>query len=125
MVIHNRLQQARKHLGKSQLDFAKELGVSSTSYKNYEKNENPVPSALLVRLCELYPISPSWVLLGKGNMLSEPPTKLVRSAILAANAVIAEFDFHPSAEQEEQLICKMFEQLYKENYEETKLRDAG
>ncbi len=112
MQINSRLLAVRKELGKRQLEFAEELGVSGTAYKTYEKGSQIVPTAIVLQLAQRYSISPNWLLLGVGAMRNEPPTHLVKSAISAAQAVIEEFHFQPEQDQEMQLICKMFEQLY-------------
>ncbi|KZL24253.1 helix-turn-helix transcriptional regulator [Pseudovibrio sp. Ad37] len=112
MEIHERLRMVRKHLDKKQLEFADELGVSGTSYKNYEGNVTPVPSAVLIQLSKEYAISASWLLLGRGDMLEPSPIRLVKSAVLAAKTIIDEFGFKPDVNQEAELVCKMFRELY-------------
>lgn len=114
MGIHSRLLSVRKELGKRQLEFAEELGVSGTAYKTYEKGSQVVPTSIVLQLAERYSISPNWLLLGIGGMHNEPPTQLVLSAITAAKTIIDEFEFKPNADQELQLIKKMFEQSYSE-----------
>lgn len=129
MEIHNRLLVVRKNLDKRQLEFAEELGVSGTAYKTYEKGSQVVPTSIVLQLSERYSISPNWLLLGVGTMRQEPPTHLVKSAISAARAVIDEFDFKPDPDQEMQLICKMFDQLFAESHamnpDQNNLRKMG
>ncbi|MTI18567.1 XRE family transcriptional regulator [Rhodobacteraceae bacterium RKSG542] len=117
MDFPKRLLALRKSLDKRQLQFADELGISGTAYKTYEKGTKTIPTQVLVNICEKYQVSPGWLLMGTGKMKDEPPTKLVRAAILAAKAFQEECDLDLQPEQEAQLICKMFDQLYAENYE--------
>ena len=68
LTIGDRLGIFRKSLGKAQIPFAAELGVSQSAYKNYERNYTDMPVSLVVKLCQEYGLSADWLLFGSGRV---------------------------------------------------------
>jgi phage repressor protein C with HTH and peptisase S24 domain len=68
-TVGSRLRQIRGDI--IQPDFAEQLGISNTSLGNYERDEVPPPSKLLLRLYELG-FNPTWLLTGDGSMRGGP-----------------------------------------------------
>ena len=59
----------------SMRQFAKELGISPSTFHEYLKGRTP-PADLLVRICERFNVSETWLLTGEGPMFrekEEPP----------------------------------------------------
>lgn len=53
----------------TQANFAKYLGISRQSVFRYINGDNQLTIQTLVKLANDYNINPTWLLLGKGNML--------------------------------------------------------
>ena len=53
----------------TQANFAKYLGVSRQSVFRYINGDNQLTIQTLIKLANDYDINPTWLLLGKGNML--------------------------------------------------------
>jgi transcriptional regulator with XRE-family HTH domain len=54
----------------SMRQFAKELGISPSTFHEYLKGRTP-PADLLVRICERFNVSETWLLTGEGPMFRE------------------------------------------------------
>jgi transcriptional regulator with XRE-family HTH domain len=63
-----RLREIRSHLDFSQKDFAAELGIAPSFLSELEKEKTKPGYNFLMKLAEVFNISPSWVLLGHGQM---------------------------------------------------------
>ena len=70
MSLSDRIGSLRKSLGFSQAEFAENLGLSLTAYKNYEKGSREPPASVLVLLCTLYDVVPAWLLIGESKIRS-------------------------------------------------------
>jgi phage repressor protein C with HTH and peptisase S24 domain len=64
--------------GKSLTEFAQGFGIHKNTLARYEKGEGVPDAAFLAKLCEIYRISPSWILTGKG------PQHLTETVVSAA-----------------------------------------
>lgn len=53
----------------TQANFAKYLGISRQSVFRYINGDNQLTIQTLIKLANDYNINPTWLLLGKGNML--------------------------------------------------------
>jgi transcriptional regulator with XRE-family HTH domain len=63
-----RLRAARLALGvQAEKDMAKQLGVGSNAYSNYERGLRLVDVSMAVRLLELTGIGPDWIYAGSTN----------------------------------------------------------
>lgn len=68
MTLGQRLKKIREDLGYNQNDFAAELGISSKTYWDYEKDKSPIKSTFIESLVKKYEINASWLFTGKGEM---------------------------------------------------------
>ena len=72
MIFCGRLKETRIKLEKTQLDMAKDVGISKRSYYAYESGETPPSPKLLTALAEMG-IDVSYLLIGKPvNPLAAP-----------------------------------------------------
>lgn len=65
----DRFFEARRVLGFSQVDFAKKLSTTQGNISNIESGRRDISIELAMALNELFSISTSWLLMGKGEML--------------------------------------------------------
>ena len=88
MIFCGRLKETRIKLEKTQLDMAKDVGISKRSYYAYESGETPPSPKLLTALAEMG-IDVSYLLIGKPvNPLAAPrPALSKREAALLDNLV--------------------------------------
>ncbi len=63
--IGKRLQEARKHLGYKQSDFAQALGVTDEHYRKYELGSSGIPIDKVAVLFEKFGIDPTYLITGK------------------------------------------------------------
>ncbi|WP_161831333.1 helix-turn-helix transcriptional regulator [Pseudovibrio sp. POLY-S9] len=112
MTIGQRLAAVRKCQKKTQIDFSRELGISNTAYKTYEKGTSVPPTDLIMKLASNYSISADWLLFGYGQMSERTPIKMIKAAVLAAHSFAEESKLDLDSDQMAQLVCKMFEQIY-------------
>jgi transcriptional regulator with XRE-family HTH domain len=66
MSIGSRIAKIRGRVGRNQIDFAKDLGVSQSAFKNYERGASEPPVGLLINLCKRYNVGADWLVLGQG-----------------------------------------------------------
>lgn len=67
--VGSRAEHVRQLLGLTRIEVAKSVGTTVQSVLNYEKGHTPIKASTLRRLCELYHITPEW-LLGMSNELN-------------------------------------------------------
>lgn len=84
-----RLREIRNILDVSQKDFASRLGISPSFLSELEIGKTKPGYNFLVKLAEAFDISPSWVLLGHGQMFLSGEKKEIG----------IEFDFGDQAEK--------------------------
>ncbi|MBQ7994970.1 MAG: helix-turn-helix transcriptional regulator [Bacilli bacterium] len=58
----NNIQRARKIMGVSQSKLAYDLGVTRQTLSNYECGTAPVPSDIVISLCDIFRCSSDWLL---------------------------------------------------------------
>jgi transcriptional regulator with XRE-family HTH domain len=75
--IGARISQVRHHL--TQTKFAASLGIHKNTLIRYEKAKRLPDSALLIRICELYSVDPTWLLTGQPE---SPPGFIETSLVL-------------------------------------------
>lgn len=93
-----RIMELRKFKGLSQAQLGKLMGLSQPALANYEKGQRDPPATFLISLCEEFGVSPSWLLQGVGNMLTQPSDKHYARAIrIAWTYLLGE---HGSVDQE-------------------------
>lgn len=60
--MYVRIKELRKESGYNQTEIAKRLNMSQTGYSKYETGENDVPTAVLIKLAEIYKTSVDYIL---------------------------------------------------------------
>lgn len=106
--VGRRLAQIRTGKGYNQLEFAKIIGVSAGSLKNYERGFTEPPISLLQLLNEKYDINPNWVILGRQNPQYSAVAQTVRTAIEQIDTLIE----LPQTKTGNQYRSKMIELLF-------------
>ncbi len=62
MKIGNRLRDLREEEGLLQKDVAKALGISRSTYTNYEQGTREPSLDMVVKLCDFYKVSADYLL---------------------------------------------------------------
>jgi transcriptional regulator with XRE-family HTH domain len=70
-LFSSRIKLIRKTKKLSQKEISHELGVSDTTYQNYEYGKRIPPGDFLFNLANQYNVNPSLLLTGKGVMFEE------------------------------------------------------
>lgn len=60
--MYRRIRDLREDADLSQTELAKKLGMSQTGYSKYETGENDIPTAILIKLSEIYNVSVDYML---------------------------------------------------------------
>ena len=60
--MYQHIRDQREDHDLSQTELAKLLGMSQTGYSKYETGENDVPTAILIKLSNLYNVSIDYLL---------------------------------------------------------------
>ena len=60
--MYKRIRGLREEKGLTQVQIAKELGMSQTGYSKYETGENDIPTAVLIKLSKFYNTSIDYIL---------------------------------------------------------------
>jgi transcriptional regulator with XRE-family HTH domain len=71
MEVKDRIIELRKKLKLTQIDFAKELGVTSSAISSIEKAKNMVTEANIKLICYIFNVNERWLRTGEGNIFSE------------------------------------------------------
>ena len=61
-MIYKRIRDLREDNDLNQTSVAKMLGMSQTGYSKYETGENDIPTAILIKLANLYKVSIDYLL---------------------------------------------------------------
>jgi len=69
--MYRRIKDLREDSDLTQTELAKILGMSQTGYSKYETGENDIPTAILIKLAEIYNTSVDYIL-----GLTDNPEKL-------------------------------------------------
>jgi len=104
MTIAERLAHFRKSLGKKQIPFAEELGVSQSAYKNYEREATDLPISLAVKLCREYDLSAEWLLLGRSGMTTKMTDDIIESAVVVTREFLTEHGLEVPPEKEAKIV---------------------
>ena len=60
--MYKRIRDLREDKDMNQTQFAKIIGMSQTGYSKYETGENDIPTAILIKLAEIYGVSIDYML---------------------------------------------------------------
>ena len=61
-MIYRRIRDLREDQDLSQKQVAQMLGMSQTGYSKYETGENDIPTAVLIKLADLYKTTTDYLL---------------------------------------------------------------
>ena len=109
-MIGDRLTALRKASGRSQEEMAKELGVSRSGYQYYERNERDLPSALLLKICQIFNDDPSRLLTG------QPPDIMLKKIEEISEIIderLEDMDIHLSHKRKWRVISRVLMNLYR------------
>ena len=62
IMKYKRIRDLREDRELTQTDVAKILGMSQTGYSKYETGENDIPTAVLIKLADLYKTTTDYLL---------------------------------------------------------------
>ena len=62
IILYTRIRDLREDKDLNQTAVAKMLGMSQTGYSKYETGENDIPTAVLIKLADLYNVSIDYIL---------------------------------------------------------------
>lgn len=74
MKLGDRLKILRDKLELNQKEMAKNLGIATSTYQNYERNERTAPETFIVTVSTAFEVSLSWLLLGEGEIFNKQPS---------------------------------------------------
>ena len=81
--MRERLKKARKDLKLTQAQFAKKLGMTTTSYNYLENGKTPLQDKHIKAICAIFDINEDWLLFG-GNYNEFKNTGLSREIVKLA-----------------------------------------
>lgn len=77
-TINNRLKEVVNHLGVSNSEFAKSIGIPSSTISNVFNRDGDVKTSIVTAtLLKYNKISPEWLLLGEGDMIKKAIPKAI------------------------------------------------
>jgi Helix-turn-helix. len=65
MTLGCRLKQLRHEKKLSQIEMAQTLGIATSTYQHYERDENEITQKVLTQLLTNFRLSPAWLLTGE------------------------------------------------------------
>lgn len=68
--MNERVKEIRKKLGLTQLEFAKQLGVTSAAISKIESNKRKLTEQMLLAICREFGINETWIRIGEGNIFN-------------------------------------------------------
>ncbi|MBI5058939.1 helix-turn-helix transcriptional regulator [candidate division KSB1 bacterium] len=81
--VGSRIQELREEKRLSQGDFAKVLGVHRNTIAKWESGKPSPDCDSILKICELYEVSPAWLLTGEGTANSQEQEKRVNENLLS------------------------------------------
>ena len=60
--MYKRIRDLREDKDLTQFQIAQMLGMSQTGYSKYETGENDIPTAILIKMSEIYDVSIDYIL---------------------------------------------------------------
>ena len=80
--MHTRLKAARKSLKMTQVNFAKEFGMSQSGYAAIEIGDRPLNDRIIKAVCTTFNINEGWLRDGKGSMFIKDDKNLMNELSL-------------------------------------------
>lgn len=87
-AIGRRLAAVRKTRQRSQPEFAERLGISVSSYRNYERGTTTMPLMVAMDACEMLGLSVEWLLFGRGGRDTPNMRRRLEEAVMEVKAFI-------------------------------------
>lgn len=78
----DRLRRLRRAAGQTQVEFAETLGVSLRAYKGYEGGEREIPTSVVLKLCDMSSVTPSWILIGKKDDIDPTSIEMLKQTMM-------------------------------------------
>ncbi|MGQ3674226.1 helix-turn-helix domain-containing protein [Xanthobacter sp. TB0139] len=78
----DRLRRLRRAAGQTQVEFAETLGVSLRAYKGYEGGEREIPTSVILKLCDMSSVTPSWILTGKKDDIDPASMEMLKQTMV-------------------------------------------
>lgn len=90
--MNNRLKALRKHLGLSQITFAKKIAMSQQGISMAESGVRQLTDRQIITICAVFGVSKEWLLTGNGEMF---PVSDADDELIEAYALIGAKDVDP------------------------------
>jgi len=91
MSLNKRIRELRKHLGLTQVEFGRRIGIVQGHLTGIENGKKSVTSKTLKVICATYSVSEEWLKNGKGEMFIQDPNKKASRVIRFFNELSSEF----------------------------------
>ena len=114
MTIGQRFFEVRRAKKATQINFARNLGISQSALVAYERSERDPPASAIAKICQEYRVDPTWLLSGSGIMFRDNLLQMFEQAIRLAKDFNLKYEATPSWENEINL-AKLFFQYLLEN----------
>lgn len=97
MPQSERIKELRKHLGMTQVEFGRKIGIVQGHMTGLETGGKTITAKTFKVICATYGVSEEWLKTGKGQMFAKNPAQKV-------NRIIGMFDELDSVYQDYMLI---------------------
>jgi len=74
-VLGQRLKKTREHIGLSQIEAAKKLGISNGTLSGYERDYRDPDTTILERMADLYEVTTDYLLGRSDNVTKEEKSR--------------------------------------------------
>jgi len=81
MSLNERIKKLRKHLGMTQAEFGRRIGIVQGHLTGLESGKKRVTPKTLRVICSTYGVSEKWLEDGTGDMFAENPDKKANGLI--------------------------------------------
>ena len=81
-TLKDRIKEIRKYYKLNQEEFGEKIGVSRYVIVNIELDRVEPKELIINHICDIYSVNKEWLLTGKGTMLKETKTSLLKSLAL-------------------------------------------
>ena len=91
MSLNERIRELRKHLGLTQAEFGRRIGIVQGHLTGIESGKKNATQKTIKVTCATYGVSEEWLKTGKGEMLAQSPDKRANRIINYFNELCPEF----------------------------------
>jgi len=89
--INERIRELRKHLGLTQAEFGRRIGIIQGHLTGIEREKKNVTQKTLKVICAVYGVSEEWLENGRGEMFLQSTDKKMKRIIRFFNELNSEF----------------------------------